>query len=285
MRTEAGSFGTRDVAVRASGGSDKAHLAVSYHWRDTRRLQHRAARRRERRLARSARFTLRGGAKLLPGVTLDFTVRHSEKTADRDGFGDFAAPAGTLATAFDDRSTLGNRVLLAGANLRWDMLDGALTQEFRANHNGTVTSDTDRTFFSRPARTPARPTSSPISPPIASTRRRLWAKHSFSGRVEKEDERFTPEGDLRRRPTARARPHRLYGRVARRLRRPAVPHRRHPPRRQRQLPGLHDLARGRLAGAARDQHAAACQRRHGGEAAHHVRAVRHRSSSSCPTPI
>ena len=39
-----------------------------------------------------------------------------------------------------------------------------------------------------------------------------------------------------------------------------------------------------LAGAARARHAAARQRRHGREAAHHVRAVRHRSRSSCPTP-
>ena len=50
----------------------------------------------------SARFTMRGGAKLLPGVTLDFTVRHTEKAADRDGFGDPTALAG-LATAYDDQ--------------------------------------------------------------------------------------------------------------------------------------------------------------------------------------
>ena len=35
LRTEGGSLGTRDVAVRASGGSDKAHISLSYHWRET----------------------------------------------------------------------------------------------------------------------------------------------------------------------------------------------------------------------------------------------------------
>ena len=39
-------------------------------------------------------------------------------------------------------------MLLAGANLRWDLFDGRFTQEVRANHNGTITTDTDRTFFS-----------------------------------------------------------------------------------------------------------------------------------------
>ncbi len=87
---------------------------------------------------------MRAGATLLPGVTLDFTVRKSDKQADRDGFG---GPAGTLATAIDDRSTLDHRVFLAGGNLRWDMLGGALTHELRINHNSTITADTDRSFF------------------------------------------------------------------------------------------------------------------------------------------
>jgi hypothetical protein len=54
-------------------------------------------------------------------VTLDFTLRHTEKVSDRDGFG---GPAGTLATAIDDRSTLNHKVFLAGTNLRWESLGG-----------------------------------------------------------------------------------------------------------------------------------------------------------------
>ena len=107
VRTEAGSMGTRDVAVRASGGSENAHLAVSYAWRDTGGFNI-APLGSENDGSRLGTLTVRGGAKLLPGVTLDFTVRNSIKSADRDGFGDFLAPAGSLATAYDDRSTLGS---------------------------------------------------------------------------------------------------------------------------------------------------------------------------------
>jgi vitamin B12 transporter len=196
VRTEAGSFGTRDVAARASGGSDRAHLAVSYHWRDTGGFNI-APIGDEDDGSRLGTLTVRGGAKLLPGVTLDFTVRHTDKRADRDGFGDIFDPAlnGTLATAFDDLSTLRNRVLLAGANLRWDTHDGRLTQEFRANHNGTITEDSDRTFL--PFATSTN-TSNVAKYAYLATYRLdtpgLWAKHALSGRVEKEDERFTPEG-------------------------------------------------------------------------------------------
>ena len=275
LRTEGGSFGTRDVAVRASGGSDKAHLVA----RPTIGARPTASTSRplgdERDGSRIGTFTVRGGATLLPGVTLDFTVRHSDKLSDRDGFGGVRRrharpPPSTIAR----RSS--NRVFLAGANLRWETLGGRLDagaprQPQRHDHRRHRPLASSRAA----AATSARRRSSPISPPTGSTCRRCGTKHAFSGRVEKEDERFTPEGNFADGLRARARPHGLHGRVARRLRRPAVPHRRHPPRRQRQLPGLHDLAHGRLAGAVGARHAAACQRRHGGEAAHHVRAVRH----------
>ena len=51
VRSEGGSFGTRDMAVRAAGGNDNAHLAVSYHWRDTDGFNISPSGRRERRLA------------------------------------------------------------------------------------------------------------------------------------------------------------------------------------------------------------------------------------------
>ena len=196
VRSEVGALGTRDVPVRASGGSENAHLAVSYHWRGTDGFNV-SPLGGESDGSTLGTLTVRGGAKLLPGVSLDFTVRHSDKRADRDGFGNIFDPTliGTLATAFDDLSTLRHRVLLAGANLRWDTPDGRLTHEVRANHNGTITEDHDRTFL--PFST-SRNTSDVAKYAYLSTYRfdtpGLWAKHSVSGRVEKEDERFTPEG-------------------------------------------------------------------------------------------
>ena len=191
VRTEVGSFGTRDVAARVAGGSDRAHLAVSYHWRETDGFNI-APVGGEDDGSRFGTLLVRGGARLLPGVTLDFTVRRSDKRADRDGFGNVFNPAlnGTLATAFDDLSTLRDRILLAGANLRWDTMDGRLTQELRANYNGTITEDVDRSFFST-----SKNVSQTDKFAYLATYRfdtpGLWAKHTVSGRVEKEMERFS----------------------------------------------------------------------------------------------
>ncbi len=190
VRTEVGTLGTRDVAARVAGGSERAHLAVAYHWRETDGFNISPVG-DERDGSRLGSFTLRGGAKLLPGVTLDFTVRHTDKVADRDGFG---GPAGTLATAIDDRSTLDHRVLLAGANLRWDLFEGRFTQEFRANHNGTITADTDRSLFPSFSKNVSEADKYAYLATYRLDMPALWMKHAVSGRVEKEEERFTPEG-------------------------------------------------------------------------------------------
>jgi vitamin B12 transporter len=100
---------------------------------------------------------------------------------------------GSLATAFDDGSVARDRILLAGAKLRWETLGGKLTHEFRANHNGTTTTDSDTTFSSF-----SRNISDTLKFAYLATYRldtpAIWGKHSFSGLVEKEDESFTPEG-------------------------------------------------------------------------------------------
>ena len=195
VRTEAGSLRTRDGAVRIAGGSDKAHMAISYHWRDTAGFNI-APVGDERDGSTLGSFALRGGVRLFEGVTLDFTVRRTDKRADRDGFGDFLAPKGTLATAIDDASTLNNRVLLAGANLRWDMLGGKLTHEIIANHNGTITGDIDRSFFPGTSRNISETDRFAYLSTYRLDMPAIWTKHTFSGRLEKENERFTPEGSF-----------------------------------------------------------------------------------------
>jgi vitamin B12 transporter len=194
LKTEAGSFGTRDLAARVAGGNDRGHLAVSYHWRETNGFNI-APVGNEDDGARLGTVNVKGGVRLLDGVTLDFSVRHSDKVADRDGFGNIFDPKldGSLAAAFDDASVARDRILLAGANLRWEMLGGKLAHELRANHNGTTTTDLDASFKSF-----SRNISDTMKLAYLATYHldtpATWAKHSFSGLVEKEDERFTPEG-------------------------------------------------------------------------------------------
>jgi vitamin B12 transporter len=192
LATEAGAFATKGAHTRLAGGSDKANLSLAYQWQQTDGFNI-APRGDEQDGSRLSTISLRAGGKLMENMSLDVTLRNSEKRADRDGFGDFSAPAGSLAQAFDDASSLTNSVFLAGANLKWDTLSGDLSHELKATHNGTTTTDSDRTFLSN-----SKNISEADSLAYVATYRldspAIWGKHSLSALVEKDDERFTPEG-------------------------------------------------------------------------------------------
>ena len=185
LKSEIGTLGTQGVAARLAGGTDKAHIAISQHWRQTDGFNVAPAG-DESDGSRLSSFALKGGVSPVPGITLDVTTRYSDKFAERDGFGG----PGPLGTAFDDGSTLVHRIFLAGANLRWDMLEGNLTHEVRATHNDTVTADSDATFGGlfknvSEAEEAAYLATYRLDMPA------MRAKHSFTGLVGTEMEKFT----------------------------------------------------------------------------------------------
>jgi vitamin B12 transporter len=189
LRSEVGTLGTRDIVARLAGGSDKAHIAVSQQWRSTDGFNI-APEGNERDGSRLSSFALKGGVSPVKGITLDFTTRYIDKFADRDSFGG----PGPLGTAVDDRSTLVHRIFLAGANLRWDMLEGKLTHEVRATHNETVTADRDELFglfknVSEAEKAAYLATYRLDTPAIG-------AKHIFTALVGTEMERFTSKGSF-----------------------------------------------------------------------------------------
>jgi vitamin B12 transporter len=194
LRSEVGSMGTRDFAARLAGGTDKAHISISQQWRSTDGFNI-APEGDERDGARLSSFALKGGVSPVKGITLDFTTRYIDKKADRDGFADFMAPGGSLATAFDDLSVLDHRIFLAGGSLRWDMLDGKLTHEVRATHNETITADRDASFGGV-----FRNVSNADKVAYLATYRfatpGIGASHSVTGLVGTETERFTSKSDF-----------------------------------------------------------------------------------------
>ena len=187
VRSEVGTLTTRDFAARVSGGNDKAHISFSEHWRATNGYNIAPAG-DERDGSRLSSFAAKGGATLIEGVTLDFTVRYIDKFSDRDAFGG----TGLLGTAIDARSALDHRIFLGGANLRWDMLDGRLTHEFRVGRNDTVTADHDVDFglFRNVSETDkaAYIATYRLDTPA------IWGKHSVSALVAREAEQFTSKG-------------------------------------------------------------------------------------------
>jgi vitamin B12 transporter len=187
LKSEVGSLGTRDFTARLAGGSEKAHIAISQQWRGTDGFNI-APLGDESDGSRLSSFALKGGVSPIEGVTLDFTTRYIDKSADRDAFGG----SGPLATAVDDGSTLVHRIFLAGANLRWDMLEGKLTHEVRTAYNETVTADRDvHPIFGGLFKNVSEAEKAAYLATYRLDTPAIWAKHSFTGLIGNEVEKFT----------------------------------------------------------------------------------------------
>ena len=108
---KAGSFGTFDYAVRASGGNERAWGSVSLPRAPFHRLQRRPASASRTTAPRSRPFMAKGGVQIADGLVLDFMLRYSDKRGDRDTEG---GPVGTLAVQVDDPATFQATVFLGG---------------------------------------------------------------------------------------------------------------------------------------------------------------------------
>jgi vitamin B12 transporter len=196
LRTEAGSLGTTDAAVRLSAGSPWAHFALGANWRDTDGYNISPfGSEADSMQLRSFNFT--GGVKLFEGLALDVSLRQVEKRADRDGFG---GPEGTFATAIDDPSFLHDRQFLGGVRLRWDTLNNQLTHQLHFKYNSTTISDQDLPppplfpfLFSNDGE---RTTYGYLGTYRFDTPALWGAKHTVSGLIEKESEVFVAKGDF-----------------------------------------------------------------------------------------
>lgn len=193
-RGEGGSFNTSGVAGSVSAGNDKGHFAINYNRRDTDGFNI-SPFGGEDDGSRLSTFSARAGLTTLEDLSINFVLRNMYKEGDRDGFGGVTG----LATAIDDPSWFTSDTWLAGVNVKWDTFDGHLTHVFRANRNATTTTDTDLSFPALPFF--SRNDSELIKYGYLATYRfdtpsLLAADHSFSGLVQREDESFTPLGDL-----------------------------------------------------------------------------------------
>jgi vitamin B12 transporter len=189
-RAEAGGYGTRDVAARASGGTDKFWLSVGANYREQNDFNWDPWG-SEDDPWRHSTFQVKGGLALMQGMTLDFFARRSDKFAHTDA--DFFAPRPQtpFSSAIDAPDTADQQIFLGGVNLRWDMLGGALTHVVKANRN-----DTDLesfTFGSVSTNDSVVDTLSYLATYRFGASQFLQSKHSISGFIEKKEEEFTPK--------------------------------------------------------------------------------------------
>lgn len=195
VSTEFGSFGTRDLSLGLSGGSERAWGALRYHVRESNGFNI-APQGKEDDASRLETFALRGGVTLAPGLIVDGSLRYSRKAGERDGFG---GPPNTLATALDDPSRFTGDVLLGSVRARWETFGGALTHELRTAYNFTRTTDTDLSFPAFPflskfeAETRTHAYLATIRLPSSHD---AFLRHTIAGLVEWQEESFTPLGDF-----------------------------------------------------------------------------------------
>ena len=194
VKGETGSMDTRDVSASLGGGNERLHAIVAYHARSTNGFNI-SPFGDETDSAKLATFSFKGGVKLLDAVTLNWMLRNSHKTGDRDGFG--GTTPGLLATAIDDRSTFASDIWLGALNLKWEMLDGRLIHEFKTSRNHTVRTDIDRAFADFFSKNVGEVVKYGYLATLRTDFPALFnSRHTFSGLIEKETESFTPFADF-----------------------------------------------------------------------------------------
>jgi vitamin B12 transporter len=185
-RAEGGSFGTRELAGRVSAGNDRFWFSLSGNARDSGGFNISPVG-SEDDPWRIGTLNFKGGAVILPGVTLDVVFHKVNKDIDYDDF--YALPGAPFATSVDGHQFNRTDIWLGGVNLTWNALDGALTQVVRANRNSTVTFDDNRDFSS-----PSKNINEADKYGYLATYR--FGPSDFhsavTGMVQKEEERFTP---------------------------------------------------------------------------------------------
>lgn len=194
-RGEGGSFNTNGIAGSVSAGNDKGQFAINYNRRFTDGFNI-SPFGDEDDGSRLSTFSFRAGLTTFEDLSVNLVLRNTNKEGERDAFD---GPIGQLATALDDLSWFTTNNWLAGVNVKLDTFDGHLTHVLRANSSTTTTTDTDLSFPAFPFF--SRNDSELIKYGYLATYRfdtpaLLAANHSLSGLIEREEESFTPLGDL-----------------------------------------------------------------------------------------
>ena len=200
VRAEAGSYGTRDIAARLAAGGEQGYISISAQGRriDGFNIAPLGAETDDTRIANVA---LAAGLRLAPTARLDVTLRHSDKRAQYDDFGAVLTRTPFL-TADDANNVLRDRATLAGATFAWDMLDGALTQELKANYasNLAINRYEPTLGFNVGTINNTRDEGTRFVGGYSATYRTDWPgiglKQAITGLVEARRETFTPFSDF-----------------------------------------------------------------------------------------
>jgi vitamin B12 transporter len=202
LRSEFGSFGTKDIAGRLAGGNENGFLSLTGQVRDVRGFV--VAPGGSIKVPTTLQtYGLHGGITLTPTAKLDVTLRYTDKRAGNTGFGDAdPSPDKPFQTADDAKGEIIQRTLLGGIRLSWDSFDGALTQELKTNYSNDVSASrlqplvgffagTINTLRDEGARSTYGYSATYRLPTDPS-----YGRHAVTGLIEKQVETFKPFSDF-----------------------------------------------------------------------------------------
>ncbi|MEW5965061.1 MAG: TonB-dependent receptor [Pseudomonadota bacterium] len=182
---EAGSFGTLAGAVQASGGSDRAHGAITLSGRrfDGFNISRFGE---EDDGGRISTFSVGGGVMVVDGLKVEGTLRMANNTGERDAFGGLD---GSLLIPSDDRSEFDTRLWVGRLQATLDMFGGHWQHKVFVNRAETDSEDRDELFGS------TRTRSTNLKYGYLSTVRLdtpgfAAVRHYVTGLVEQEEEGF-----------------------------------------------------------------------------------------------
>ncbi len=202
LRTEFGSFGTKDVAARLGGGNDSGFISLTSQVRDVRGFVV-APGGAIGQPTTLQTYGLRAGVTVAPAAKLDMTLRYTDKRAGITGFGDAdPSPTKPFQTADDSKGELVQRTLLGGIRLSWDSFGGALTQELKTNYTSDVSATRLQPVVGFNAGTinNIRDEGDRLNYGYSATYRLptdpAFGRHAVTGLIDKQTETFKPFSDF-----------------------------------------------------------------------------------------
>lgn len=191
-KAEGGSFGTADAMVGLSGGSERAHGAITLSGRrfDGFNISRFGE---EEDGGRISTLSMGGGLMVVEGLKIDGTLRIARNDGDRDAF---SGLAGSLLIPSDDTSEFETRLWVGRLQATLDTLEGAWQHRVFVNRAETDSEDRDALFGTTPTH------STNLKYGYQSTVRLdtpgyAGVRHYVTGLIEQEEEAFTqPSFDL-----------------------------------------------------------------------------------------
>lgn len=188
-RSEIGGYGTKDVAVRASGGTDRAWLSVAGTYKEQTAFNWDRFGTEDDPWHNKA-INVKGGFSPFDGLSVDFVIRDSQKYVASDGDAYFPLPQTGHNGALDSAAYTDVNVFLGGVNVRWDLDGGAWTHVVKANHTRT---DSDNFSYGSIANNLGEATTySYLLTHRFTALDFLNSTHSISAMVDSKQEEFTP---------------------------------------------------------------------------------------------